>query len=279
MSRCLDMSDAHASPASAAADESRAIVWDGFFNARDLGGLPTTAGALTRHGSLIRSADLRLVTDAGWREAYEAGVRTILDLRNDDEVYRHDSPGLTALGGSAQFAASEGGPVEPPGMRRVHVPLDGVDDVAFWRYLNEERLNGTPLYYLPFLEHRPDRVAAAVAAVAHAGPGALIFHCGGGRDRTGLLALLLLALAGVDPEAIAMDYELSTQRRRALLEALGYDDDSADCEQALADRGTTARAAILATLDGLDAPAYLFEAGLRAEEVDTVRKRLVSVPD
>jgi protein-tyrosine phosphatase len=255
---------------------NREVTWEGFFNARDLGGLPTRDGRLTRRGALIRSADLRFVTEAGWRAADDAGVRTIIDLRNDDEIHPHAGPGLTALGGSAFFAAAEPTAPVPGGIDTVHLPLDGMEDVAFWRYLNDERLNGTPLYFRPFLERKPQRCAAAVAAVANARPGGVIFHCGGGRDRTGLLALLLLALAGVEPEAIAADYEQSVQPRRALLAAMGRDDDSAGYHRALAERGTTARAAVLATLEWLDAESYLRSAGLSAEEVVRVRSRLLA---
>lgn len=63
----------------------RSITWEGFYNARDLGGLATRDGRMTRPGALVRSADLRFVTEAGWRAAYDAGIRTIIDLRNDDE--------------------------------------------------------------------------------------------------------------------------------------------------------------------------------------------------
>lgn len=61
----------------------RDIAWEGFYNARDLGGLPTRDGRTTRHGALIRSADPCLVTPAGWRAATAAGVRTVVDLRNE----------------------------------------------------------------------------------------------------------------------------------------------------------------------------------------------------
>src|SRR6266496_975922 len=123
-------------------------------------------------------------------------------------------------------------------MDRVHVPLDGVEDTAFWRYLNDERLNGTPWYYRPFLERKADRCAAAVAAVAGAGPGGVIFHCGAGRDRTGLLALLLLALVEVEPESIAEDYELTTEPLRALFAAMDREDDGPIVQRILADKGT-----------------------------------------
>lgn len=251
----------------------REITWEGFANARDLGGLPAGAGRAIRRGVLIRSADPRFVTAAGWRAAHRAGVRTIIDLRNDDEVRPPAGPGLTALGGSAQFAPVAEGPVVPPGLERVPVPLDGVEDIEFWRYLNAERLNGTPLYFTPFLERRPDRCAAVVTAVARARPGGVIFHCGAGRDRTGLLALLLLALLGVPAEIIAADYQLSTAPLRALYARMGRADEGPVIERILADKGTTAREAILATLDGFDARGYLLAAGVSGEDLAALRAR------
>lgn len=65
---------------------SRAVTWEGFFNTRDLGGLPTKSGDTTSYGAFFRAADLRFVTETGWAQAHESGVRTILDLRNADEI-------------------------------------------------------------------------------------------------------------------------------------------------------------------------------------------------
>ncbi|MFI5908227.1 tyrosine-protein phosphatase [Dactylosporangium sp. NPDC051541] len=233
----------------------RSIEWDGFCNARDLGGLPTAGGGRTRTGVLIRSADPRFVTADGWRAARAAGVRTIIDLRNDDEV----PPGDVRL---------------PAGLNRVHVPLDGVEDVELWRYLNEELLNGTPLYYPPFLARQPARCAAAVTAVARAEPGGVVFHCGVGRDRTGLLALLLLSLAGVEPPVLADDYELGAAGVAALYARLGRDDPTPRLQAVLAGKGTTTRAAILSVVEGFDAEGYLLAAGVTADDIAAIRERL-----
>ena len=252
------------------------IGWDGFHNARDLGGLPTRDGGMTRPGALIRSAGLFLVTEAGWQAAYDAGVRTIVDLRNDDEIRPGAEPGLTAIGGSAVLTGFRPVADPPPGIERVEVPLDGVEDVEFWRHLNDAGLNGTPLYYAPFLRTKPDRCAAAVTAVARAAPGGVLFHCAGGRDRTGLVALLLLAVLGVDPEAIAADYEQSAEPLRTFSEALGREDDGPQIAGLMARHGTTVREAILETLDGFDARAYLVAAGVSDVDLAALRERAVA---
>lgn len=253
----------------------RHLQWDGFFNARDLGGLPTTSGRLTQFRAFIRSADLRFVTESGWQAAYAAGVRTIIDLRNEDEV-RPPASGQqrTSQAGSAAFPAAQAAVVRSS-LITTEVPIDDVDDTGFWQYLNGERLNGTPLYFRPFLDRKPERCAAAITALARAKPGGVIFHCGAGRDRTGLIALLLLALAGVEPEAIADDYVLSTQAVKGLFAAVGREDEGPEIEAELARRGTTARGAILATLDGFNAHEYLLAAGVSPADLAAIEFRLV----
>ncbi|WP_033293309.1 tyrosine-protein phosphatase [Amycolatopsis jejuensis] len=231
---------------------NRAVRWEGFFNTRDLGGLPTRSGGRTAQAGFYRAADLRFVTDAGWRQARESGVRTIVDLRNAAEI---TTPGAT-------------------GICRIEVPLDGVEDVAFWRHIAAEQLDGSPLYYRLFLEQKADRCAAVLTALARAEPGGVLFHCGAGRDRTGLIALLLLALADVEPEAIAADYDLSAEAVRPLFAALGVEDQSPVIKVILESRGTTTRQAILDVLSGFDPEQYLLHAGMHPKDVNSLRNRL-----
>ncbi|WP_017568839.1 tyrosine-protein phosphatase [Nocardiopsis halotolerans] len=255
--------------------DNRRVAWQGFFNTRDLGGLPARHGRTTRPGAFVRSADLRFVTAEGWEAAYADGVRTVVDLRNPDEIRPTDED-LTGGGGSAAFPA-ESSPVPlPAGMTRVEVPLDDVEDTLFWRDLNRRGLNGTPLYYPLFLERKGERCAEVVTALAQAGPGGVLFHCGAGRDRTGLVALLLLALAGVGADVIADDYELSTAELVPLFQAMGYRDQGPVIAAVLSERGLTLRDTVLDALRGLDAYAYLLEAGVREEDLTALRERILN---
>ena len=136
----------------------RHLDWDGCRNVRDLGGLPAAGGRVTRWGAVVRSDSPANLTPAGWAALRAYGIRTIVDLRNDEE--RSHPAGVGAAG-----------------VATVHVPMDDVDDTGFWREMWDEGLDGTPLYYRPFLERKPERCVAAVAAVADAparrGPGPL----------------------------------------------------------------------------------------------------------
>ena len=123
---------------------------------------------------------------------------------------------------------------------------------------------------------KPQIAAGAVGAIAHAAPGGVAFHCVGGRDRTGELAMVSLALAGVPAAEIAADYELSAERQRGLWAALGQPDQDPGIKKYLAERGTTAGQVIETTLASLDLEATLAAGGLEADEVAALRARVLT---
>jgi protein tyrosine/serine phosphatase len=213
----------------------RRLDWDGCRNVRDLGWLPGV-----RWGAVVRGDSPDRLTDSGWAALRAHGIRTIVDLRNDDE--------------------RDASRPAPEGIDLVHVPLDGVDDTAFWDFWGSGPQFGTPLYYRPHLNRFPERNARAVAAVARAAPGAVLVHCAGGRDRAGQVAMLLLALAGVPPDDIAADYVLS-----------GTDP---EIEKFLVDAGISVRELILATLASVDVEDCLRGGGLTDADLDALRARL-----
>ncbi|MFI6393384.1 tyrosine-protein phosphatase [Nonomuraea sp. NPDC050540] len=238
------------------APADRNLDWDGCFNARDLGGIPVPGGGQIRWRAVIRSDNPERLTPSGWSALIAYGVRTVVDLRNHNE--------------------REGDRwARPSGLTTVHVPLDDADDTRFWTYLWDNELDGSPLYYRLFLERKARQCAAAIAAVARARPGGVLIHCGLGRDRTGLIAILLLALAGAGPDHIAADYEQSIPRLPRLFAALGTDDQTAGIQNILTRKNTTARAAIHDALDGLDVDDHLRAAGLSTQDVQAVRDRLL----
>jgi hypothetical protein len=235
----------------------RHLDWDGCCNVRDLGGLPA-GGRMTRHGAAVRADGLNFLTSAGWSALQAHGIRTVIDLRNDNEIdaMRDVAP-------------------RPAGIATVRVPLDDDADTEFWQYCHANDLDGSPLYFQPFLDRKPERCAAAVRAVARARPGGVVFHCGAGRDRTGIVSLLLLALVGVTPDDIIADYELSTARLAPLWAAHGMTDQGPIIAAILRRKNTTARALLLDLLASLDADASLRSAGLTAVDLAAVRARLL----
>jgi protein-tyrosine phosphatase len=193
-----------------------------------------------------------------WSDLKAHGIRTIVDLRNDDE-----------LGISADRRQAD--------VNLKHVPLDDLADESFWGYWTSGPQFGTPLYYRPFLERKPERCAAAVATVARADPGGVVINCGGGRDRTGLVALLLLALVGAEPDEIASDYELSYERMRSLYAEHGEEDQGPMIREYLRGEKTSARGIILDILATMDLKSSLLAAGLTHDDASAVRNRLLGI--
>src|SRR3954454_1665425 len=118
----------------------RHLDWGGRANARGPRGLPAADGRRTRRGAGVRADALDDLTAAGWAALWAHGVRTVVDLRNDDELTDALSP-------------------RPAALTTVHAPLDGVDDTEFWDVWAAGPQFGTPLYYGPHLERMPGRGA------------------------------------------------------------------------------------------------------------------------
>jgi protein-tyrosine phosphatase len=116
-----------------------------------------------------------------------------------------------------------------------------------------------------------------IAAIADAPAGGVAFHCGGGRDRAGQIAMLVLALVGVSLEEIVADYELSADRLRARYAARGERDQGPMLEGFLASKGATAGEVLLATLRSLDVEATLRAGGLGEQDVTALRARLLEI--
>ena len=194
-------------------------------------------------GAVIRSDSPARLTTAGWSALYAYGIRTIVTLRTHGMVENE-----------LDFT------LPYPDLAVIQVPIEDITDQEFLEQWVLSELWATPLYYKDALRRWPERHAAAISAVARAQPGSVLFHCIRGNDRTGIIALLLLTLAGVLPDEILADYELSPDPERAEL---------------LARQQSSVREAVLGALAGLDIESYLYSGGLSQEELVKVRRRLL----
>jgi protein-tyrosine phosphatase len=241
-----------------AESRTRHLEWDGCFNVRDLGGLPTVDGGQTAWRAVVRADSLSMLTARGWEQAAAYGIRTVIDLRNEDERGEDVAP-------------------RPAAIRTISAPLDEIDAQDFWEGAWEDGPQfATPLYYGPHLESFPARSAEVIAALANAGPGGVAFHCVGGRDRSGQIAMLVLALAGVGPRDIAADYALSSERLRTLYRERGEADQGPVLEAFLRERGTTAGELIVKIVETADFEAKLAEGGVGESDIRSLRNRLLA---
>ncbi|HJX20839.1 MAG TPA: tyrosine-protein phosphatase, partial [Steroidobacteraceae bacterium] len=182
-------------------------------------------------------------------------IETVVDLRWPEEAAEYPSPLPAAL----------------PQVRYERISLlTHTEDE--WRLRSRDVAK--ELWKCVVLEHVRFELQHVLSAIAAAPPGALLFHCVAGKDRTGLVAALLLALADAEPEAIAYDYAMSSANLRdgylkryaganpqRILEALRCPEEGAhNMLKFLADSGGVR--------------AYLAQIGLKEPEIERLRARL-----
>lgn len=242
----------------------RIVGWGGAVNARDLGGLPTKTGAI-KECRIFRMGRPEWLTEAGWQQAYDDGVRTIVDLRNPDERRRTQTDPVVSDALLARFFV-------------ISAPTEDRSDPEFLRVCAP--VLNSPESYRDNLRLWPEKFATVFRAIALS-DGAVVVHCSAGRDRTGMVTMVLLSLAGAAPEVIADDYELAVrafdEHARLVLQPReplpGWELRTADeLERWVAHT----RAELIKALDGFDAAGYLLRAGLTKGEVGALRARLLA---
>lgn len=177
----------------------RLLPAEGIRNFRDLGGYPVGQGGATRWGQVFRSGGLDQATHHDLDLIESLGITQVFDLRTQGEV--DSAPDRL-----------------PRGVERIHLPMSS--SVAVHKGLFERILDGDITTftkidmaegYLRMLEAFPDSVAAMVGSVAEGRK--VLFHCSAGKDRTGITAMVLLGLAGVDDGHVLDDYEVSARHQ------------------------------------------------------------------
>jgi protein tyrosine/serine phosphatase len=242
----------------------RRLVWDGLLNVRDLGGHATEDGGHTAFGAVIRADSVRRLSAAGWTQLLNYGIARIVDLRHTDEL-----------------AADP--PAELP-VEVVHVPVLPDPAWPYWAEIDAvadeagAAAAARAAVYLEFLDRFDHGFAAAISAVAGAGPGGVLVHCFAGKDRTGLVAALLLRLAGVSVRDVAADYALSEENLRELSKPWierAEDELERERRRRTASAPASAMETVLRKLDERGgAGEYLRAAGVPDMDLGRVRERL-----
>ena len=177
----------------------RQVILDGPSNFRDLGGYPTASGRATRWGRIYRSDRLDGLSGRDHDVLEMLGVDVVFDLRSSIE--------------------NDAAPYDLPGsIERVHLPLSSdqvrarpmlqrIIDGDLRSYSAEDMAAG----YMRILDAFGPSFVAMVERVADGAT--VVAHCTAGKDRTGLLSMILLGLAGVDDGDLLDDYEISDRYR------------------------------------------------------------------
>jgi len=174
------------------------VEFEGAFNVRDLGGLPTTDGSTLQRGRILRADGPRRLTVADRAKVGGLGIGHVIDLRSGAEI-EFGSWAVVPSMHTHRLAVIDSLPdMSNPG---AELPtLDTPEQLA-------ER-------YAFRVEAMPERYAEAVAIVARVAHEGVLFHCEAGKDRTGLIAAGVLEAAGVGRANIVADYALSAAGMR-----------------------------------------------------------------
>ncbi|HMD46311.1 MAG TPA: tyrosine-protein phosphatase [Acidimicrobiales bacterium] len=174
---------------------------EGAFNFRDVGGYPAADGRRTRRRRVYRSDTLSELTAADVEVLEGMGVATVVDLRTPTEVARDGSH-----------------PLDPD---RVHYAnLSVLAEEGGESHAAPAEEDGMAARYLWYLEVSSPVVADALRYAADPARLPVVYHCTAGKDRTGVVVALLLALLGVERPAIVADYVATTAAMPAIVERL-----------------------------------------------------------
>jgi protein-tyrosine phosphatase len=193
---------------------SRHVPLANCFNFRDLGGYPTVDGGNIKWHRLFRADGLTKLDEADCALLGGFGLATVIDLRTAGELER------------GKF---------PVGILQVeyhHLPLSetvpGQEEVPDWG-----ESNFVTARYQQLLRIGWDSIASAIKILATEGALPAVFHCSAGKDRTGVLAAVVLGSLGVPDEVIIDDYALSAIGTSRLMQSLReeYADNVAEVEK------------------------------------------------
>lgn len=237
---------------------NRHLPVKGTFNVRDLGGYATPDGE-TRWRRILRADGLHRLDAAGMDALVTEGVTTVIDLRHPGELETQPNP----------FSVHSA-------VRYHNVSL--FDALAPQPRPGEDVLL---VLYKAALDTRQAAIAQVLTIIAEAPAGTVLFHCTAGKDRTGIVSALLLAVAGVEASLIVDDYALTGPMIAPMVEEIiaGAVARGADVE-AFRPMLAAEPATMMATIAHIEAnygsaTAYLEQIGMEPATIDRLRQRLL----
>jgi protein-tyrosine phosphatase len=182
---------------------SRHVAFDALFNVRDLGGYRTAGGRTTRWQTLYRADGMNRVGGSDLARLAALGLRTVVDLRTHGELAERGRFPVDAMPVAYHHL---------PVIRETWENWDVARDVDPVEFLAQR--------YQEMLDEGAPALAAALEVLADPAAYPAVFHCAAGKDRTGVLAAVILGVLGVDDDTVATDYGLSRAAMDTLVEWL-----------------------------------------------------------
>lgn len=239
---------------------SRNLPFAKAYNFRDVGGYTGLDGRTVRWRRLFRADSLHRLGERDAEVFAELGIRTVIDLRRPFEIEKFGR------------VADEHG-VDYRNLVLHHVDWEEVEhpeDVVHARWLADR--------YLNFAEDGHEGIAESLRVIADPAAAPVVVHCMAGKDRTGTVCALTLALLGVGDEEIAADYALTTEAMRPLTEYLLRTNPEAVLgNEHMFDSPPEAMMMFLADLRALHGSVqdYVRQIGLTGDEIATMRAHLL----
>ena len=241
----------------------RRIGFAGITNFRDIGGYQCQPAGSVRCGLVFRSEALHGLLKEDHDLYIQLGVRQVWDLRNDEERTERPNP-MESVQLNILSRPSDAPPATAP------PSVDGEEILA--------------TMYKGVLEHSARQIGTLFTGLVAEGGLPAVFHCHAGKDRTGVLAALLLAALGVSRDDILDDYELTGVYRLRSQQDSTYARllEAGLSPEAAAGVLTSPRWAMASMLDHLDEhyggiDAFLTgPAGMEKEDLSALRQLLVS---
>lgn len=168
------------------------IPFETINNFRDLGGVATKDGKLIKWGKIYRSANMDLISDKDIEKMKELNISTIIDLRRDSEVEEFYKNIDKVKKNFSYYQIS---------LANMNFGYQEIQDI-----INKKVSVGRT--YRDLIDNH-DAVRDILKLIVEA-EDAVIFHCQEGKDRTGVIAMILYGLLNVDQIDIIADYEISS---------------------------------------------------------------------
>jgi len=251
-------------PAVVATD--RRVPFEGASNFRDLGGYRAASGARVRWGLVFRADSLHALSPRDLTFYDQLGLRAVYDLRSDLEREERPNP-----------IPSRPLPItgSPAGVDQVAGRPSWVTGTDGEQILHD--------LYVAMIDHAAAQIGQLYLGLIEDDGLPAVFHCHAGKDRTGIVAALLLEAVGVARDVVLDDYELTARYRLRTHQETTYQRlmESGLSPEAAAGILTTPRWAMQQALDELDrrygnVERYLTgPAGMRAEDLHALRRRLL----
>ncbi len=230
---------------------------DNAYNVRELGGYYTKDKQITQWHRFLRSDDISQLTDQDIEFLLNYGVNSVIDLRSQSECQAH--PDLL---------------MNIEGIDYYHLPFmsGDIDDVT--KIMDNLEQFDLGDFYVELLKEK-ELVAQLLSLITDAKEGCLLFHCSAGKDRTGILSMLLLMIAGVSNVDIEANYQLTytyLKEKPGLLDMMPSDMDLS----CMYSKPETIRKAIDYILDHYqDIETYLMNCGLSSQYINKLKNKLL----